>query len=438
MRYPPFVAEMAREENRPKLWFGIWSGYAIAAAFALLALLADVFELTPWRWAFAALVGVKFVTNTIAMWSLRSGKGVLEWSGLNTGIDTILMTGAIYLTGGPRSPLIPIYVIEITVIALLTNTGVTLLIAAEVLLCFSAMTVLMATRVIPDQPVPADPTGTIGPRYAVVVILYAAFVIGTPTFFTSSILGLLKRQGRALEQRSAELVEAGKARSQFLAAVTHELRTPIHGVQGMAELIETGVYGPVTDKQKDACATIRRNAAGLLGLVDDLLALTRAEMGRLEVALAPVDLAELVAQVAGSVAGMFSIKKLVLSTALAADLPQITSDRRLLGHVLVNLLANAAKFTPTGGRVVVRAAIRDGWVRLEVADTGVGIAAEDRDAIFRAFHQIDGGDERGYGGVGLGLALVQRLVTNLGGTVEVDSEVGVGSTFRVLLPATVA
>ncbi len=435
MRYPPFVAEMAREENRPKLWFGIWSGYAIAAAFGLLALLADVFGLTPWRWAFAGLVAIKLLTNTAAMLSLRSGRGVLEWSGLNTGMDTVLMTGAIYLTGGPRSPLIPIYVIEITVIALLTNTGVTLLIAGEVLLCFSLMTVLMAAGVVPDQPVPADPTGTIGPRYAIVVILYAAFVIGTPTFFTSSILGLLKRQGKALEQRSAELVEAGKERSQFLAAVTHELRTPIHGVQGMAELIETGVYGPVTDKQKDACATIKRNAQGLLGLVDDLLALTRAEMGRLEIKLGPVDLAELVTQVAGSVTGMIGTKKLTLTTEIADGLPPITSDRRLLGHVLVNLLANAAKFTPRGGRVVVRAAIVDGWARLEVADTGVGIADADREAIFRAFHQIDGGDERGYGGVGLGLALVQRLVTNLGGRIEVDSTLGVGSTFRVLIPA---
>ncbi|MCE9578365.1 MAG: HAMP domain-containing histidine kinase [Deltaproteobacteria bacterium] len=435
MRYPPFVAEMAREENRPKLWFGIWSGYAIAAAFALLALLADIFGLTPWRWAFAGLVAIKLLTNTAAMLSLRSGKGILEWSGLNTGMDTVLMTGAIYLTGGPRSPLIPIYVIEITVIALLTNTGVTLLIAGEVLLCFSLMTVLMAAGVVPDQPVPADPTGTIGPRYAIVVILYAAFVIGTPTFFTSSILGLLKRQGKALEQRTAELVEAGKERSQFLAAVTHELRTPIHGVQGMAELIETGVYGPVTDKQKDACATIKRNAQGLLGLVDDLLALTRAEMGRLEIKMAPVDLSELVTQVAGSVTGMIATKKLTLTTEVAEPLAPITSDRRLLGHVLVNLLANAAKFTPRGGRVVVRAKIVDDWAHLEVADTGVGIADSDREAIFRAFHQIEGGDERGYGGVGLGLALVQRLVTNLGGKVEVDSTLGVGSTFRVLIPA---
>ncbi|HTJ43091.1 MAG TPA: HAMP domain-containing sensor histidine kinase [Kofleriaceae bacterium] len=425
--YPPFVAEMAHEANRPKLRFGIASGFAIVLAFGALAALGVGFELVPFTWAFPLLVGVKLVTNTLAWWSLRTNRGVLEWNGLNTAADVVLMTGAIYFTGGPRSPLLPVYVIEISVVALLTNLGVTLLICAQVLVCFAAMTILMATGVMPDQPVPVDPSGSIGPRYAVVAIVYAAFVIGVPTFFTSSILRLLRAKEDAL-------IEAQKARSQFLASITHELRTPIHGVQGLSDLIASGIYGPVSDKQKDACASIKRSAQSLLGLVDDLLAMTRAEIGKLEVARAAVPLADLVEQVAASVTWMLGTKKLALVVE-ASDAGTIATDRRLLAHVLVNLVANAAKFTPEGGRVVVRASRSSDGAVLEVEDTGIGIAPERHAEIFEAFKQIDAGDEKGYGGVGLGLALVKRLVDLLGGTITLDSDVGKGSTFRVALPA---
>jgi signal transduction histidine kinase len=215
--------------------------------------------------------------------------------------------------------------------------------------------------------------------------------------------------------------------------VTHELRTPIHGVQGLAELVATGVYGPVTDKQKDACASIQRSARGLLQLVDDLLALTRAEVGKLDVQRGPVPLAEVVLQVAASVAWMLGTKRLMLTTEVAGA-PTIDTDRRLITHVLVNLVANAAKFTPDGGRVVVRARAAGAQAIIEVEDTGIGIPDDRRDDIFEAFRQLHAGDEKGYGGVGLGLALVKRLIDLLGGTVEVDSVVGKGSTFRVTLP----
>jgi signal transduction histidine kinase len=425
---------MAHEANRPKLRFGIRSGFLVGLGFAALAIAGVALHLVRFTWAFPILIGAKLVTNTLAWWSLRTERNVLEWNGLNTAADVVLMTGAIYFTGGPRSPLLPIYVIEITVVALLTNLGVTLLICAQVLACFAAMTILEAAGVIPDQPVPVDPTGGIGPRYAAVAIFYAAFVIGVPTFFTSSILRLLRTKERALEARTAELIEAGKERGQFLASITHELRTPIHGVQGLSDLIATGVYGPVTDKQKDACASIKRSAQGLLGLVDDLLALTRAEVGKLDVVRAPVDVAELIAQVAASVTWMLGTKRLALVTD-AGGVGVVESDRRLLSTVLVNLVANAAKFTPEGGRVSVRARRDDDALVLEVEDTGIGIAADQHAAIFEAFKQIDAGDEKGYGGVGLGLALVKRIVDLLGGRVEVESAVGKGSVFRVRVPS---
>jgi signal transduction histidine kinase len=205
-------------------------------------------------------------------------------------------------------------------------------------------------------------------------------------------------------------------------------------VQGLADVIAAGIYGPVTDKQKEACASIKRSAQSLLSLIDDLLALTRAEAGKIDARPGPVDIPALVERVTASVSWMVGTKHLALAADIAPDLPSVESDERWLAHVLVNLVSNAVKFTPEGGRVTVRASGRDAAVALEVIDTGIGIAPEDRAAIFEPFRQGEHGDARGYGGVGLGLALVARLTDLLGAGVELDSAVGEGSTFRVIVP----
>jgi cell cycle sensor histidine kinase DivJ len=154
----------------------------------------------------------------------------------------------------------------------------------------------------------------------------------------------------------------------FLASVTHELRTPIHGVSGLAELIATGVYGPPTDRQKQAAQAIKQSAQSLLHLVDDLLALVRAEVGRVEIQATTFALGELVEQVTASVGWMLGTKQLTLATDVADAI--VTTDRRLVSHVLVNLVANAAKFTPAGGRVDVGARVDGERLVLTVADTG--------------------------------------------------------------------
>jgi signal transduction histidine kinase len=433
MGYPAFLAEMEREANRPKLWFSIWSGFLLCSAFGLLAILAVATGISPYPLEYAILVSIKLATNVIAAWSLRRQRWVLETSSLNVAGDIIVMTGALYFTGGPMSPLLPIYVIEISVVALLSNLGVTLLVAANILVAFATMTLLMAGGVLPQTPMPADPGGVTF-TYAAIILVFATFVIGVPTFFTSRILSLLRQKEHALEARTGELIEAGKQKSQFLASVTHELRTPIHGIQGLTDLIAGGVYGTVSDRQRDACAAIKRSAQGLLGLIDDLLDLTRAEVGRLEPKPGPVDLHELVSSVTASVSWMIGTKRLVLTTDLGIDMPLVESDRRLLGHVLVNLVANAVKFTPEAGRVSVGADVDERGAVLVVEDTGIGIPEDKREAIFEAFRQLDGSDEKGYGGVGLGLALVHRLVALLHGRVEVESRVGAGSRFMVVIP----
>jgi signal transduction histidine kinase len=430
------VAEMAAPVNRPKLRFGIWSGFGIAIGFGVLAAAVAIFDLSPHRWVFTGLVAIKLATNTLAWFCLRNNRLVMETQSLNTVTDVVLLTTAMYLTGGPYSPLLPSYVILIAVLSLLTNLGVTLTMAAFIVMCFSTMLILMATGVLPPTPIPGAPGEQPTTGYTITAILYCILVVGVPAWFSAATLRMLKRKEADLEKRTAQLIQSATQRSQFVASMTHELRTPIHGVQGLADVIAAGVYGPVTDKQRDACASIKRSAQSLLGLVDDVLQLTRAEAGKIDARPGTVDIATLVERVTASVSWVVGTKQLTLDVDVEPDLPTVQSDERWLAHVLVNLLANAVKFTPEGGKVTIRARARTNAPAVELAidDTGIGIAPEERAAIFEPFRQGTSGDTKGYGGIGLGLALVARLTDLLAATVEVDSVVGKGSTFRVIVP----
>jgi signal transduction histidine kinase len=433
-RYPPFVAELARPENRPKLWAGVWSGYALAFAFALLALAGDATGVIAEPRGFYVLVLLKLLTNTLMLWSLRNDVWPLELGGLNVVMDVITMTGGIYLTGGPLSPLFAIYVIEVSVIALLTNLGTTVAIATLAWVLHAAVSILAHTGVIPAYPPPAVPPVQFTDGQIALALIYALFVISVPTFFTSGILRALRRKERELVSANAELIDAARQKGWFMANVTHELRTPIHGISGMSDLVTAEVYGPVTDAQRDAHRTIKDSAKRLLGLIDDLLALSRAEAGRLDFKAAVVDVPELLESVMASIQPMVGTKALELNWAAEPDLPALVTDRGKLAQVLVNLAVNAVKFTPEGGSVWLRARGHGGGVAFEVQDTGTGIAKAELSRIFEPFRQVDGSDERQFGGVGLGLALVQRLVDVLGGSVQVQSEVGEGSVFTVALP----
>lgn len=435
MRYPSFIAVMAAEGNRPKLVLSIWSGYCLAIAFGLFALLANFQGLLPWSVSFYALVLAKLASNTLALLSLRARRFVLEANSLNLMADLLVMTGAIYFTGGLLSPLLTIYVIEIAVVALVTNLGITLLTSAAAILLYSTMALAVQAGWLPSWPPPVAWSHGLTTGYVVTGLLYAAFVLGVPTFFTSAILRLLRQKERALQARSDELIEAGRQKSQFMANITHELRTPIHGILGLSELVSEGIYGPVTDKQKDAMLGVKRSAKGLLQLIDDLLQLAGSDAGKLELKVSRVDLAELLENVVSSVRWMQGTKPLELNLLIEPALPTLETDRAKLVQVLLNLVSNAVKFTPEQGRVVVRAArARGPWVELVVEDDGVGIAPEELPHIFDEFRQVDGSTSREYGGVGLGLALAQRLVELMGGRITVESEPGRGSTFTVRLP----
>ena len=434
MRYPAFVAEMALPSSRWKLEYAVRSGYSLTLLFAILAIVGPLLGLVPFRIEFYALVALKLASNTLAWLSLRTERGLIELGGTNVVVDVVCMTGAIHYTGGILSPLLPIYAIEITVIALLTNLSITLLVAGLILGCYGSMAVGVHVGLFAHVPPPRALIEGVDTAYLVTGLAFAALVVCAPTFFVAEILGVLRAKERALQKRTEELVEASRQKAQFLANVTHELRTPIHGICGLSDLVESGIYGEVTPRQREAHAEIKHSARSLLALIDDLIEISRADSGKLEYRPSDVDLAELLPTVLSTARWMKGTRELELRLEAGDALPVVRTDRSKLAQVLVNLVANAVKFTPDGGTVILSANAAGERVELAVSDTGTGIPEAELANIFEPFRQLDASSEREYGGVGLGLAVVRRLADLLGADVSVESEPGRGSTFRVSLP----
>ncbi len=433
-KLPAFVAEMGREENRAKIQAGIYTGYGTALLFGGLAWYAVANGVLPPSPGFALLVVVKLCTNTASWIALRARVLHLPFAALNIAADLFVMTGAVYLTGGPSSPLLPIYFIEVAVMALLTNFGLTIVTITASFLLFATMCAMVKAGVLPLLPTPAERVGPLAPAYVATVIGAFALTTLAPGAYIALIVQQLRQKEAALEERAHELLDAAREKSQFMVNVTHELRTPLHGILGLSDLLREGVYGPVNDKQREGVAGIEQSARALLELIDALLLLARSEASKLEVVAESVGVADVVGSVVATGRWMRGKKPLTVESSVAADLPELTTDRGKLTQILVNLLANAIKFTPDGGRVAIDARRAGDGVAIAVSDTGIGIPADQLARIFDEFHQVDGSASRAYGGVGLGLALCQRLAQVLGGDVTVTSAEGKGSTFTLTLP----
>jgi signal transduction histidine kinase len=442
MRLPAFLSVLRAQRHRPVLLTGVTSGYAAALALLILAALAQAWGVMSWSWGFYLLVLLKLMTTSLAWLGILRRRFEVEASALNILASFLLFTAAIHLTGGPPSPLVALYVIEVAVLAVLANAAVATLGAVAALglyvglLAAGALGFLAPPKAWAGDPALGADVGRIVGEVAIVALLLAATVA-----FASAARRRLRARERVLEARANELVEANKLKALFTANVTHELRTPIHGILGLTELLEEEVYGAIADKQRGALEGIRYSAEGLLKQIDDLLEIARAESGRMELSVSRFPLADVIERVVSTAAWMKGGKPLEIASEIPRDLPMLESDRGKLVQILVNLVSNAIKFTPDGGRVRIEArALEAERVLLAVEDTGVGIPSSERERIFEAFRQAEArgahkdGAARDYGGVGLGLSLVKRLAELLGGQVRVDSTVGRGSRFEVELP----
>jgi signal transduction histidine kinase len=254
------------------------------------------------------------------------------------------------------------------------------------------------------------------------------------TFADQSALAMNNaRLFREVDQKGRELAIANEHKSQFFANMSHELRTPLNGILGFAELLADGLYGVLPDKALEILGRIQKDGKHLLGLINDVLDISKIEAGQLPLALQDYSLQGIVETVVASTSSLARAKGIAVRADVSPDLPVGYGDERRLTQVLLNIVGNAIKFTDTGEVVVSAKAMDDHFV-VAVQDTGPGIPAADRARIFEDFQQVDNSITRQKGGTGLGLAIARRLVDGHGGRIDLQSMPGVGSTFTVFLP----
>ena len=251
-----------------------------------------------------------------------------------------------------------------------------------------------------------------------------------------TLSGQLQARQAEIESKNRDLERADQMKSEFLANMSHELRTPLNAIIGFSELLQEQFYGPLNKEQDDYLGNIRTAGEHLLGLINDILDLSKIEAGRMELDREELNLPRMLD------ASITIVKEKAHNNGVqlrvdAGDTGTIAADARKLKQIIFNLLSNAVKFTPYGGLVTLTARTDGDIVEIAVSDTGVGISVEDQQKLFREFTQVDGSLSRRHEGTGLGLALTKRLVELHGGTITVHSAPGAGSTFTVRLPCEV-
>jgi len=254
------------------------------------------------------------------------------------------------------------------------------------------------------------------------------------TFATQSALAIQNaRLFREIADKSAQLESASRHKSEFLANMSHELRTPLNAIIGFSEILAEKMFGDINEKQTEYLQDILESGRHLLSLINDILDLSKIEAGRMELELSEFDLPTAIDNAVILVRERASRRGIQLGTTIDKRLGTIGGDERKVKQVLLNLLSNALKFTPEGGRIDVGARLYDHVAEVSVADTGIGIAPADQDAVFEEFRQVGAADKKAEG-TGLGLALSRRFIELHGGRIWVKSRLGAGSTFTFTLP----
>ena len=244
----------------------------------------------------------------------------------------------------------------------------------------------------------------------------------------------IQKKNEQLQAQNEELEKASRAKSEFLARMSHELRTPLNVVIGFSELMLDRVPGEINEEQRQCLDDILTSGQHLLGLINDVLDLSKVEAGKMELRLTNIALAEVVESLTSAMVPVLAQRKQSLDVDLEPGLPPVHADKGKLKEVFFNLVSNSAKFTPDGGELKIEAVRKGDWCQVSVSDNGIGIRKEDQEQLFEPFYQANNSLAGERKGTGLGLALVKQIVEMHGGRIWVESEYGKGSRFTFTLP----
>jgi len=248
----------------------------------------------------------------------------------------------------------------------------------------------------------------------------------------------LEQSSKALRGKNEQLEEASRAKSEFLAHMSHELRTPLNVIIGFSELMLDGVPGKVSKEQRQCLSDVLGSGQHLLGLINDILDLSKVESGKMELRLGDIALPGVMESLKSEIMPMLVTRKQSLEVNVERGLPLVRADKAKVRQVLLNLLSNSTKFTPDGGKLRVEAFRENNWCRVSVIDNGIGIKKRDQKRIFDPFCQLESSLSKEEGGTGLGLTIAKQIIEKHGGRIWVESEYGKGSRFTFTLPLATA
>ncbi|MAF95133.1 MAG: hypothetical protein CMM60_05195 [Rhodospirillaceae bacterium] len=247
----------------------------------------------------------------------------------------------------------------------------------------------------------------------------------------------LKELNKHLNKSKKEAESANQAKSEFLANMSHELRTPLNAIVGFSEALENEIYGPLGNKKNlESVAAIHKSGAHLTHIINDILDVSKIEAGKTEIMDADINLSESISACIDMVAPLSTKAGVSVEGDIPDTLPHVRADEDHVKEIVINLLSNAIKFTPNGGQVTASAEhVKRNGVVIRVTDTGIGIAAKDIPKVMEPFGQIAESQKRNHGGTGLGLPICKSLIELHGGSLEIESELGKGTTVTAKFPA---
>ncbi|NQU42794.1 HAMP domain-containing histidine kinase [bacterium] len=351
-------------------------------------------------------------------------------------LDYIFLTVVIWLLGGAQSPFKVFYLLHVMIAAVLLPERMSFAHSLIGYLLFASLVLLEWTGILTGHyPVGAVPTAELADtRYVLTVLVVQAVMIAVTLFFLTNLMRFLRRGDAQLREANLEITRFSEIQRNFLRIAVHDVKAPVGAAQSFLYNLQAGIGGEINEKQAKLIAGALRRLDGVTALVHDFEVLTTLETFRLDEQGQAVDIATLIREIVLENQDLAEIRSHSLELELPATLPSVIGIERLLKEAVANLVNNAIKYTPNGGRIRVRAFPFQDQVRIEVEDNGIGITPEEQDRLFQDFSRLRKKDAPKAEGSGLGLTIVRRIAEMHGGQATVKSDGQTGSTFIIDLP----